>query len=311
MSLGTTEIALVIPTRGRGGRVVKAIQSVLAGDYQGFEIVVVDQSIDADTQKAIAAFEQALPDPSRRLRYLRSRTRGLSNALNVGIAATTSPTIAITGDDCEAAPTWLSSLATAMADDDRIGVVFGRVGAGPHDEQRGFVQAYPCTRRFLARRYADQYQVGGTSACMAIRRKAWHELHGFDPMLGVGAPFLAAEEVDLKLAALRSGYWVLEEPAAEVTHHGFMEWRELPGLIERNWFGTGAALAKQLKLLPTRAPALLTGLAWSWAFARSGVASSLGGGLHRRRRLLAFGRGMLAGLRCPINPRTNHYQPRA
>lgn len=295
-------IAVVIPTRDRGDSVLRPLRSILASDYHDFEIVVVDQSTDSGTEDAVAALGNEVA-----VRYLRTETRGLSNALNDGIAATTSDTIAITGDDCEVRADWLARIDDAFAKDSRIAVVFGNVRPEPHDPGRGFVQAYVREQPVLACQLREKHRIGGTSASMAVRRRVCEELHGFDPLLGVGAAFRAAEETDFAIRALRAGHWVLEEPAIEVIHAGFKTWDELPGLIERNWFGTGAALAKVAKQLPASAAVIVAGLAWNWAFLHSGVAASLGHTSHRRLRLLAFARGMSAGLRRGVDPRTGHF----
>jgi hypothetical protein len=142
---------------------------------------------------------------------------------------------------------------------------------------------------------------------MAVRRRVCEELRGFDPLLGLGAAFRAAEETDFAIRALQAGYFVLEDPAIEVTHTGFRTWDELPALIERNWFGTGAALAKLVKRVPSSATVIGARLAWNWAFQPSGVVATLGGGAHRRLRLHAFALGMSAGLRRPIDPTTGHF----
>lgn len=294
-------IAVVIPTRDRGDSVVRPLRSILASDYHDVEIVVVDQSTDSSTADAVAALGNHVA-----IRYLRTETRGLSNALNDGIAATARDLIAITGDDCEVHADWLTRIGDAFAKDSRIAVVFGNVRPEPHDPSRGFVQAYVRAQPVLARQLREKHRIGGTSASMAVRRRVCEELHGFDPLLGVGAAFRAAEETDFAIRALHAGYWVLEEPAIEVIHTGFKTWDELPGLIERNWFGTGAALAKIVKQVPASAAMIVARLAWNWAFLRSGVAASLGH-RHRRLRLRAFARGMSAGLRRPIDPRTGHF----
>jgi hypothetical protein len=145
---------------------------------------------------------------------------------------------------------------------------------------------------------------------MGIRRDVWRHLHGFDARLGVGAPLQAAEEFDFALRALRAGWVVCEEPASAVTHLGFLPWSALGGLIERNWFGTGAAVAKLVRLEPPAGLRLTAGMASSWARGEAGVAASLGRAT-RTRRLAAFARGFLAGLRQPLDRSTGHFASRS
>jgi hypothetical protein len=142
---------------------------------------------------------------------------------------------------------------------------------------------------------------------MAVRQRVWRELHGFDPLLGVGAMLRAGEETDLAIRALCAGYYLFEDSAIEVTHNGFMPWSELDPLIERNWFGTGAAVGKLLKRRPGSGLLALVRLGWRWTSSRSGVSATLGQGSHRWLRLVAFAQGVAAGLGKSINPVTGHF----
>jgi len=296
------QISVVLPTRDRSDRVLGAVRAVVAGDFRDFEIVVVDQSIRSDTEDAIAAC-----GIDAALRYLRSETRGLSNGLNVGIGAARGGLIAITGDDCEPRPDWLSRIHDAFGRDERIGIVFGAVRPGSHDVRQGFVAAYARAGTSIAYRVTEKDRAGGTSACMAVRQRVWTELHGFDPLLGVGAMLRAGEETDLAIRALCAGYYVFEDSAIEVTHKGFMPWSELDLLIERNWFGTGAAVGKLLKRRPGSGLLVLARLGWRWTSGQSGVSATLGQGSHRWLRLVAFAQGTAAGLGKSIDPATGHF----
>src|SRR5262249_11358127 len=158
-----------------------------------------------------------------------------------------------------------------------IGIVFGTVQSGPHDRHHGFVPCSIRTRPILARSAAEMHLLGGTSAAMALRKNLWLQLNGFDEMLGLGAPLCAAEETDFTLRALRLGCFVYETPNAVVVHHGFFRWDQRSQLIQRNWFGTGAAYAKALKQDTGAASLALARLAWRWAIGgKSPVAASLG-----------------------------------
>src|SRR5262249_21590538 len=88
------QIAVVIPTRNRGAQAAEAASAVLS-DSTDFELVVVDQSTDDATAEALRPLQG---DP--RLRVIRSQLRGASNARNAGVAATSSPLVAFTDDDC-------------------------------------------------------------------------------------------------------------------------------------------------------------------------------------------------------------------
>lgn len=299
-------VTVVIPTRDRGRTVIRTLQTLLGNVHPAFEVRVIDQSESDSTQVAVT---RLIGDP--RVYYIRSRTRGLSAALNVGIAGAVGDLIAITGDDCEVGTEWLGKLTAPFESDHRIGLVFGSVRPGPHDPTLGFVPGSVRQRPMLARSLGDAHLVAGTSASMALRKSVWERLHGFDEMLGVGAPLGAAEDTDLTLRALLRGYFVYETPEAEVVHHGFVRWDQGSHLIQRNWYGTGAAFAKALRQGKGVVLLVLARLAWRWTTGGvSPVAASLGQHLHRWSKLVAFARGMAAGAVTPIDQVSGHYRPR-
>jgi len=304
-SMNTSDVppvTVVISTRNRGGNIVKTIQAILLNDYSAFELRVVDQSENDLTATALQPF---LANP--RMRYIRTATKGLSAGLNLGISDAESEFLAITGDDCEVQKNWLRELVAGFAVDHRIAIVFGNVLPGPHDGSMGFVPAYVRDEPFLARSIREKHRIGGTSACMGLRRTIWRELGGFDEMLGVGAPLKAAEDTDLTLRAFLGGYFVYERPSVAVIHHGFYRWEQHQALIYGYWYGTGAALAKALKRRPWSVAQLLICLAWQWAVGRSRVAAGFDAHPHRMLRLVAFVQGFGVGAVTPVEKTTGHY----
>jgi GT2 family glycosyltransferase len=296
-------VTVVIPTRNRPDRLVLALRTLLRSDYPAFEVLVVDQSESNSTESVVRGL-----GGDGRVHYTRTATRGLSAALNCGISEATSELIAVTGDDCEVRVDWLKILTAPFSVDYRIGIVFGNVLPGPHDRVRGFVPAYVRRAPVLARSIRDAHLVGGTSASMALRKSVWRKLGGFDEMLGLGAPLGSAEDTDLTIRALLDGTLVYETPEAAVIHHGFFTWDSRRLLIQRNWYGTGAAFAKALKhgqlaVLPT-----LARLGGRWVCGRlSPVAASLGQPA-RWSILVAFVQGFAAGALAPLDRSSGHYR---
>jgi GT2 family glycosyltransferase len=295
-------MSVVVSTRDRCEQIARAVRSALANDYPRFDVTIIDQSRDGRTE---AVVEHYLDDG--RLHYLRSSTRGLASARNRGIRAASGELIALIDDDCEPGVDWLRTLSAAFAVDARIGIVFGNVLPAPHDDRAGFVPAYVRSEPALARGLREKGRIEGMGACMGLRRSTWEALGGFDEMLGVGAPFKAADEGDLAIRALRAGYFVFETPEVAVTHYGFRNWSDGRAVIHDYWYGTGAMLAKHLRCGERSLVALLPRLAYRWAWGRSRVAASLGRRPHRALRLAAFGKGVLAGARAPIDRASSLY----
>jgi GT2 family glycosyltransferase len=284
-------MTVAIGTRNRGDGIVRTVRSILASEHASWELRIVDQSDDERTARALAPF---LADP--RIRYRRSRAVGVAAARNLAAADGAGELVAITDDDCEVSADWLRELEAAFAPDERIAIVFGDVLPGPHDAAAGFVPAFVGEAPALARSLRDKNLVDGAAASMAVRRRAWDALGGFDEALGLGTPLRSGEEFDLALRALRTGYFVQQTPGARVTHHGFYPWTRQREVMEQYWYGTGAACARNVLADPVGMAGVLGGLARRWATGLSPVASSLGGRPHRLARLSAFARGFGAGL---------------
>jgi glycosyltransferase involved in cell wall biosynthesis len=289
---------VVIATRDRGVGAVRTIESILRAEQEefgaGFELIIVDQSDDDATECAVTPFLQL-----SHVRYLRTASRGLGMARNVGVAAARGEWIAFTDDDCTAGRDWLAGLRRGFELDARIGVVFGNVIEGPHDRDAGFVPSYVRKGSFLARSIADKHNVEGIGACMALRKSVWSSLGGFDPLLGAGSRFHAAEELDFVIRALEAGYWVYETAGAEVVHTGFRPNAQKSALAYEYCFGIGAVYLKHLKCGRWRVLVPLVQLAFRWALRHPVV--HYGTPPDRLPRLWGVLDGAVAGCRTPVD----------
>ncbi|MEH3145235.1 MAG: glycosyltransferase [Methylobacterium frigidaeris] len=120
--------SVVIPTLDRPAALARALASAAgqAGLGPGaFEVVVVDNSPDANARAAVAALAAGSAVP---VRYVSEPRPGVSNARNAGVAAARGGWIAFLDDDEEAGPDWLSRLL-ATAETSGAGAVFGPVRA--------------------------------------------------------------------------------------------------------------------------------------------------------------------------------------
>jgi glycosyltransferase involved in cell wall biosynthesis len=103
MSSPVTRVSVVIPTRNRPELVRRAVESVLAQTYRNFEIIVVIDGPDPETESALRAFNDL------RLRVLAlPESLGGSGARNAGVAASTGEWIAFLDDDDEWLPEKIS-----------------------------------------------------------------------------------------------------------------------------------------------------------------------------------------------------------
>lgn len=287
---GDDLLSVVVCTRNRGADVVAAVRSLLASPHPAFEVVVVDQSSDEATRHALAPL---LAD--ERLRYVGSRTAGLSRARNEGLAVARGAVVAMTDDDCEAAPGWLADVAQVFAGDPTVAAAFFTVRPGPHDPAAGIIphHIFSADRRMAsvaAWRRTGQRTMG-LGAAIAVRRAPALQLGGFDPQLGAGAPLQSAEDLDLPLRLLLDGYTVACSAQSHVVHHGLRTWPETKQLYYGYSVGPMATYAKLLRGGDMRFLAFFFGDIW-----REIVLDALRAVARRQRpRVLGRLRGMLAG----------------
>ncbi len=235
-------VSAVVCTRNRGDSIVQTIESILANTYPRFELIVVDQSTDDRTAAAAAPF---LADA--RLRYIRSDTRGVSTARNIGLAEARSEVVVFTDDDCEVPANWVEQMARIFCEYTRVAVAFCSVEAVGHDASKGFIPAYRCRGSLRLTSVVDKCRARGMGAGLAVRRTPVQAIGGFDELLGPGARFPDCEDGDLAVRALLFGHEVYETDAVAVLHYGFRTYAEGRALSRRNWLGIGAAYAKPLK----------------------------------------------------------------
>src|SRR5262245_52432337 len=168
-------LSVIICTRDRGPRVLDAVRSILADVRSDLELLVIDQSCDGTVEEELAALACA-----SRVRYVRTQTRGLSAARNLGLQLASGATIAMTDDDCTVAPEWAAGIERAFAEQPQAVLLFGNVVPAPFDPAEGFIPGYERAAPYLATSLADKLSVEGIGACMALRRDAVIALGGFD-----------------------------------------------------------------------------------------------------------------------------------
>lgn len=235
-------ITAVVCTRNRGDRIVDTLQSILANTHPNFEVLVIDQSTNAETETAVT---QHFSDP--RLRYIHSTTRGTGMSRGLGLTNARGAIVAYTDDDCMVPENWLEKMEAVFAANDRIAVAFCNVVAAPHDETVGFVPAYVRQEDMIVRTVWDKCQARGIGAGMAVRREPVLGYGNFDPLLGPGTDFSDCEDGDIAVRALLNGWWIFETAQTHVVHDGFRTWDEGKELNRRNWTGIGAAYAKPIR----------------------------------------------------------------
>ena len=211
-------VSVIIPTRNRGEKLLRALRSVLAQSYNALEIVVVDDASSDDMDLVVAT----LDDP--RIRLLRhAERRGGAAARNTGIRAASGEWIAFLDDDDEWLPDKLArqlDLAQSNREDELPVIYTGEE----------YVDATGCVLRVLQPRKQGRIlkdllfgnYVGSTSTVLAARG-ALLAAGGFDENQR------SCQDWDLWIRlAERSPFDAVQEPLVKRYVHGARIDSDLP-----------------------------------------------------------------------------------
>jgi GT2 family glycosyltransferase len=275
------------------------VSSLLSGNDGQMELIVVDQSDDSASERALDAHRS-----DGRLRYFRSQGRGKGAALNEGIRAANGSIIVCTDDDCEAPAGWIEGMARALESQPTAVVAFCSVIPVPHDVSAGYVPAYELKKNRLLRSVSAICGGLGIGAGMALRRDFALSMGGLDESFGPGARFPSADEWDICMRALLSGAHVYETADLSILHDGFRTFAEGRQHARRDWIALGAVCAK-----PLRAGHLRAAVVPAWLFSTRAVMPPIVDLLHLRKprgaaRILGFVQGFAAGLGTPVDRAT-------
>jgi glycosyltransferase involved in cell wall biosynthesis len=257
------------------------------------ELVVADSaSVDAEAVAEVARSAGAI--------VVRCERPGVGRARNAGWRAGTRDVVLFTDDDVVVDAGWRDALAAAVVADTGVGFVTGRV-MPPEGEQPSRDVAI---KRDVQPEQYDAHSVGnlGHGASLGIRRSVLAQLGGWDESMGTGGRFGAAPEHDLFDRCFAAGLVGRFEPTALAWHAQWRGPRRLLLLDVRYGYGTGARIAKLLRLDRKRARLVLGD------YYRGGL-GELGRELRARHgypaigtmlRLLAVPTGLLRAILVPV-----------
>jgi glycosyltransferase involved in cell wall biosynthesis len=218
----------------------------LKSDHPNFELLVIDQSTDDSSERALREFQS---DP--RLRHIRMNEVGVCRARNLAVESAKSEIVVFTDDDCEPSTGWLAAMEQSFDLSDQIGLAFCRVNAPEYDRSAGYVPVCDDshTRTLTSLWQFDGFR--GIGAGMAIT-KSWHaKIGGFDELLGPGGKFYyTGDDYGLAFRTLALGGHVRYLADVAVLHHGFRSAEEFSTMTRRTFFGIGAAQSTFLRFRP-------------------------------------------------------------
>ncbi len=252
----TLKISVVIATRNRPTQIAGCVESLLRTvGYE--ELIVIDQSDGTATEETVTAFD----DP--RLRYLRTSTRGVTIARNIGIEESKGDIVAYTDDDCRVADDWSARIAAIFSADPDVAVVCGRVRVPDEIQGTGYTLGFEPRVREWKGNYPPLAYDWGITANMSLRKSIVARVGMFDPMLGAGAPLRSGGEPDFLYRVLRAGMKIVNAQEVIVDHYGTRSTDgEAQKLVRGYGAGTAAALFKHVRLGDPVARRVYRGFLW-------------------------------------------------
>lgn len=221
----SSAVALVVVNHDTRDELLACLATARQGGAD--EIVVVDSG---SRDGSPAAVRSADPDAT----VLELPNIGYGRAANAGAARTTAPVLVVANADTRFGRGALGELAEALLSDASLGAVGPRVRY-PDGRQQASARRLPTLSQTVGHallglwwpdnRWTRQYRMADAdpdlprdvdwlSGCvLAIRRRAFEEVGGFDP-----GYFMYVEDVDLGLRLRRAGWRLRYVPDAEVVH---------------------------------------------------------------------------------------------
>lgn len=211
----TPAVSVVIPAYNAAWCVGKAIDSVLAQDFQDFEVIVVNDGSTDDTAAVLAKY-------SDNIRVVNQSNSGLSSARNSGIRESRGNFVAFLDADDWWLPGKLGRQIALMRSRPELG--FSSTAAKVEDPEGRLLNIWACAAwegSFLTHLFGSNADVAGSGSSVIARRELFRQAGNFDESLR------SLEDIDMwmRLAAV-ADYACLEEPLAVILKR--------PGSMSRN-----------------------------------------------------------------------------
>lgn len=296
-------VTCVICTRNRPEPLARVVESLLAGETEAVELLVIDQSDDDAAERALQRFRS-----DARFRYQRSVQLGKGKALNEALQLARGAIMVCTDDDCAAPAGWISGMARALQARPAAVVAFCQVLPVPHDRTKGYVPSYHLSQSRTLRSVSAICGGLGIGAGIALRCDFVRSMGGFDEAFGPGGRFPSADEWDIAIRALLSGREVLETAELSIVHDGFRTFEQGRDHARRDWLALGAVCAK-----PLRAGYWKAAVVPVWLFSTKALWPPLADALSLRKprgigRIVAFAQGFSQGLRTRVDVGTLRFR---
>ena len=231
--------SLVMGTLNRSHCIKYCLESLQNQVYKNFEVIIIDQSDDDQTEKILQMFE------SLNIIYKRVLYRGLSRARNEAIRLAKGDYICLVDDDAYYSKDYLSMIEKHIQVDDKT-IISGYIWNA--QDKREFVNYKKIKNdKDLSYRQVIRYC---PSPAISFPKEIIIKAGYFDEEFGVGAKYGAGEETDFLLRAMRYGFNVkyFSDVKAMHPHENIpLQTQQFNKKCSYN-FGIGAMYEKQFHL---------------------------------------------------------------
>jgi glycosyltransferase involved in cell wall biosynthesis len=205
------QVSVVMPAYNAASFIAQAIESILNQTLRNFELIIVDDGSTDTTAQIIADY--AARDP--RIKAIQGAHRGVSAALNLGLAEARAPWIAIMHADDVALPRRLERQLACAASDPRV-IIWGANGyhIGVSGKRLSAFFVGPTTHEEFEARRAKFEIVQVIHPTALLRRDVVLEVGGYDELFDAGEDIELFERM-LVYGELRT----LDEPLIEYRVH--------------------------------------------------------------------------------------------
>jgi glycosyltransferase involved in cell wall biosynthesis len=223
---GATRISVIVPTRNRPQFVQDALECVLSGLYQSFDVWIMDQTDGATTEDVVRHFKD------ERLHYVRMPRNGACPARNLGAALAQSELVAFLDDDCCPRQDWLQRIVAGFDASPDLQFIFGALRAPDVDRKQGWYPEFLPDASLEDPRRRRRITTLGAGANMAARKSFLRRIGGFDELLGPSDVTVNSSDTSMCYKVFRSGEKWIADAEIEVIHkNGFRPHAELGRLF--------------------------------------------------------------------------------
>lgn len=174
-------VSAIITTYNRSVFMKKALESVLAQTFEDFELLILDNSSQDDTEAVVKSFK----DP--RIRYIKHEPMSISPARNIGVKEAKSDYIAFLDDDDEWLPVKLEKeLEIFNASSGQVALVYGGFIEIDSDGKELGRHSPILSGRVLEDLLSQRDDFTGSASNPMLRKNIVEELGGYDPSVVTG-----------------------------------------------------------------------------------------------------------------------------